>query len=846
MQAAAFGVGFINSLAFGTVSIAPLPGAIPSADGLVQALKAAPADVAFLIPLIAAELAQKPELLEFCSKHLEHIFYCGGHLPKEPGDVIAVKIPIHCQYGATELGFATQIISPDMTNTDWQYVRFHPEMGYEFEEVTPGLFELIVKRNPQDESNQLTFTMGLPLGDESVYRTRDLFEKHPTLPDTWAWRARADDIIVFLTGEKTNPITMEQHIVVKNEGVANAIVVGMQRFQAGLIVEPVASLGKLSPEDASAFIDKIWPSIEEANDFTPAHARVEKRMVMLTDPEKPILRSPKGSTLRQASLAQYTSEMDELYSKLDTELFGIKPARVNTQSAHDVFRFITHAINGINSNILNSQHDNIFSAGMDSLMAMQLVRALRHGLGDPSLDLSVIYNNPSVEKLAEHLNGDKSLEEERIAQFQNSEIYQIGAEYFKVIDKIRPPAPRPETLEFVVLTGSTGSLGTHLLQEFLANSNVGHVYCLNRRADASDVHAAKAKTTGFRLDEHRHRVSFIRSELAQPNLGLDATTYNMLLSTATLIVPNAWPVNFIMPLSAFRPEIDGLVNLFRFANSSEKRPKIFYISSVSSVANYSSSYTPRIVPELVIEGDRAPQDIGYAKSKLLAEILCELAALNLSIPVSFARVGQIAGPTRANNAGVWNTTEWLPSLILTSMSFGALPDDLGSELNTIDWMPVDLLAQALVELSTKPNEGSSAEVFNVVNPRATTWKDILPSLATSIEKHTNKAISVIPLQSWLGMLQKSVDEFTAGNASLAHTHPAIKLHKFYETAMLGAKGPIKWETENAMSTSETLREMPAVCEEWVDKWIQRWAADMTARRRDQVLTTLVSMGGLRR
>jgi hypothetical protein len=57
--------------------------------------------------------------------------------------------------------------------------------------------------------------------------------------------------------------------------------------------------------------------------------------------------------------------------------------------------------------------------------------------------------------------------------------------------------------------------------------------------------------------------------------------------------------------------------------------------------------------------------------------------------------------------------------------------------------------------------------------------------------------------------------------------------------MLSNKGPIHWETENATTESDILQEMPAVCEEWVDKWVQGWVADMAARRKDQVFTALV-------
>lgn len=125
----------------------------------MTALKQAPADVAFLVPSIAAGLTYNPASLEYCSQHLELILYAGGDLPRAVGDSIAAKIPIRCQYGASEIGLTSQLLIPEMAATDWRYVCFHPNLGVEFEEITPGMFEMVVKRDPRFEPNQLPFSM---------------------------------------------------------------------------------------------------------------------------------------------------------------------------------------------------------------------------------------------------------------------------------------------------------------------------------------------------------------------------------------------------------------------------------------------------------------------------------------------------------------------------------------------------------------------------------------------------------------------------------------------------------------------------------------------------------------
>jgi thioester reductase-like protein len=780
-----------------------------------------------LIPLIAAELAQKPDLLEYCSRHLKHIFYCGGHLPQAVGDVIAAKVPIHNQYGASEIGLSNQVFPRGMAATDWQYVQFHGDLGYEFEEITPGLFELIIRRHPIEAfyGHQVTFSMELQEQVQSVYRSRDLFEKHPTLPDTWAWRARADDIIVFLTGEKTNPISMELYIVAKNDEVANAMVVGMQRFQAALIIEPAASVGKLSPSEATEFIDKIWPSIEEANKVTPAHARVEKALVMLTDPDKPIIRSMKGTIQRYATITQYASEIDDLYSSLwNNEVSDLKPAYINTNHADEMSSFIARAIREIDRDFLHHYDDNDFFAwGMDSQVAMRLVRALAHGLGRKDLNISVVYNNPTLKQLASYLASGDGENSEAINS--NTDLQAILDEYGQEVDGMSSDDYPAKPLHTVLLTGSTGSLGTYLLEAFLTRPDVAHVYCLNKRWNAENIHQTKAQANGFPLEKHRHRVSFITVRLDQPRLGLEEMTYNILLSMATLIVHNAWEVNFLKDISGFRSQLDGLTNLLRLASRYDSPPKVLFVSSVSSVARLAASSDTPVIPEKIIEDLSTAQDIGYAKSKLLGELICDRAARRHALPVSVARVGQIAGPVRENSADPWNVSEWLPSLIKTSMGFGAIPDDLGAELNRIDWVPADLLAEALVELTIKPpkkDEGVGAEIFNVVNPHAVTWKEVLPFILSGLERHASRKLSVVSAQSWLELLQKAADNFSAGNTTLIHSHPAIKLKDFYAKAMLNRGGVVGWETGGATTGSKVLKEMPPVGSQWVQKWIQGW------------------------
>ncbi len=71
---------------YGSPPIAPVATAIPTAQGVVDALKQTPAEVVLLVPSIVAELAEDPVSLDYIAAHVKLLVYLGGDLPQEFGD----------------------------------------------------------------------------------------------------------------------------------------------------------------------------------------------------------------------------------------------------------------------------------------------------------------------------------------------------------------------------------------------------------------------------------------------------------------------------------------------------------------------------------------------------------------------------------------------------------------------------------------------------------------------------------------------------------------------------------------------------------------------------------------
>ncbi|KAI1392428.1 putative NRPS-like enzyme [Hypoxylon trugodes] len=825
---AGLGQYFFNAIPFGIVAIAPAAAGIVTGQGFVDALKQTPADVAILVPSVVAELGQDPELLDYCAKHLELIIYIGGDLPQALGDRVAAKVKLRCQWGASEVGIPQQLMPAELGPSDWHYTRFHSCTGAVFDQVADNTYELVIRRDKALAETQPCFSIRGLDQLEKEYRTRDLFERHPTLPDLWRWRARADDIVVFLNGEKTNPVSMEQHVVDSNPELSGALVLGSQRFQAALLIEPAVQTTPLSTAEQAALIEQIWPSVEEANRVAPAHARVEKTLILVTEAGRPLIRAGKGTIQRAASLVQYAAEIDKLYADVDLTLEDDDTdAPLNAESHDAVKSLIRDTISkAIGWSDIDDSTD-FLSHGMDSLQALRLTRGLRRALRRPNVALSTVYQNPTISRLTSALLEESS----KVADHGLME--SLLSTYCGLIREIpvpTPPEPNKEEKTDVILTGSTGTLGTYLLSSLLNRPGIGHIFCLNRsQGGGRHVQSFRFAATGLPTDGLKDRVSFFQADLAHPKLGLDEETYQTLRARVGLVIHNAWPVNFNLGLEAFRPQLAGLVNLFNLsAVASPRTMHVVFVSSVGAVGGWPVNAGP--APEAVLESRDPTLANGYSRSKFLSEILCETAAQHLGIPVAVARVGQVAGAAR--KPGVWNRSEWLPSLIISSLNLGFLPDNLGPQFSEVDWLPSDLLADIIVDvadyLGSKALDTSSASVFNLRNPKTIAWETLIPAVTEAAQENLKKSLEIVPPSTWLAHLQKATADTEKGGkdnmAKIAASNPAIKLLEFY-TDGLWAEDAVTAKpmaVERASAASSTLRDMPPVGVQWMRKWVNEW------------------------
>ncbi|KAL3420250.1 L-aminoadipate-semialdehyde dehydrogenase (nonribosomal peptide synthetase) [Phlyctema vagabunda] len=695
---------------------------------------------------------------------------------------------------------------------DWNYLNYHPAAGFEFRENFDGLFEKFQVRNKKYDAYQGIFQT---FPDIDEFPTRDLYSKHPTRPNYWLYRGRADHIIVLSNGEKLNPLDMEATIN-DHPDVKASLIVGSGRFQTLALIELNKPLPS-GPEELKAFQESIWETVKIANIEAPAHAQLYKDYIMFASPDKPFPLAGKGTVLRNETLKLYQEEIDNIYQQADREI-GADDVDFDGSSLETVALSICNLLpDSLKDQKIGAQ-DDFFAAGLDSLSVFSLVRNLRAVVNqDDSISASTIYGNPTIEKLSRAvytISHPDAANDRNLAQETLQEMRQMIDKYTTDLPQ-REALPRTSDAETsVILTGSTGSLGSYLLEKLVSLPHIKKIFCFNRALDGRAKQTEASGARGLKTDWPSERVQFFKADLSKPDFGLDAETFEEVRKSATHIIHNQWQVDFNLSLSSFEPHIRGVRNLVDFSIQSENNAKIFFISSVA-VGMKGGTET---IPETPIMNLLAGEG-GYGQSKLVSEWILEIAKNQSCVPTAVCRVGQIAGPVDVD-AGMWNKQEWLPTIISTSKYLGLIPSSLSS-MSSIDWLPVNSLSTILAELASlsSPETSTSSPsehmpIFHTVNPSTVPWSALLPTITS----HLGPTVAVTGWKDWLAALEQS-----ASNGDDVEKNPGIKLLDFYRGLehATGADAPV-YQTANTVRYSRTLEALGPVQPEWFTEWLTQW------------------------
>lgn len=141
------------------------------------------------------------------------------------------------------------------------------------------------------------------------------------------------------------------------------------------------------------------------------------------------------------------------------------------------------------------------------------------------------------------------------------------------LNKIDSPGPSNHS---VLLTGATGSLGSHLVAHLAELPNVQTIICLNRRRSMEpELRQRQAmESRGIALGTSAlSKLRVFETDTARLMLGMPSSDYENLVSTVTHIVHNAWPMSIKRPVKSFKSQFQVMENLIDLAREiSWRRP----------------------------------------------------------------------------------------------------------------------------------------------------------------------------------------------------------------------------------------------------------------------------------
>lgn len=359
-----------------------------------------------------------------------------------------------------------------------------------------------------------------------------------------------------------------------------------------------------------------------------------------------------------------------------------------------------------------NRDDNFFDIGGDSLQVAVVAVSLSKELGI-KVYLRDIYQYPVLKQLAESITNrtlqSASLPKEDVEPYvalQQDVFLHPEMEKFKDFDVsiMKNPAD-------VLLTGATGFVGIHLLQELLETTSA-NIYCLVRAHDVA--HATEKINDHFSRylinikDSQRKRIIPVIGDLTRANLGLEKKQYDILASTVQIIYHSGSSVNFIEPYSFMKAaNVEGLREIIKLAAA--EKTKCLVLLSTISVYSWGHVFTGKTVMK---ENDDITQnlmavskDIGYVRSKYVMEAIADLAA-EKGLPLITYRLGYAMCHSTSGASAPY---QWWAGLVKNCIEYGTYPQlkELREGLITVDYM-----TSAIGNISQNPE--ALGKKFNLI------------------------------------------------------------------------------------------------------------------------------------
>ena len=363
---------------------------------------------------------------------------------------------------------------------------------------------------------------------------------------------------------------------------------------------------------------------------------------------------------------------------------------------------------------------DFFLIGGNSLLLVKLQALIREGF-DVIIPLVNLMSNSTLGQMELAIQDTKAIR--KIDWEKETELTQSITKSCGEIDTHPQKLDEARNDLTVLVTGSTGYLGRHLLPFLVADARISKIYCVAIRDSDTPLEQ--------RIPIQSDKIFTRRGDLTLPSLGLTQRDYTAIAHDVDLIIHSGANRSFWDNYETLRAtNVTPLLELIKLALP--RKAPIHFVSS-GGVLEYDSRQPP-------MDGSN-----GYVASKWAAEKLLSKAAATLGIPSYIHR------PLAATNSSKSAPSQVLDELSAIAMKMGSRPWFEGLQ-GSIDLIPhADFLNKMCAALFDDPPSQGLRTVSHTSELRVD-----LHGLVDHVEQNEKlKDLRAMPALEWVGQAKRN-------------------------------------------------------------------------------------------
>ena len=361
-----------------------------------------------------------------------------------------------------------------------------------------------------------------------------------------------------------------------------------------------------------------------------------------------------------------------------------------------------------------SVEDNFFEIGGTSLLVTKITMAAINR--DYEVYYGDVFKNPTPRKLANFVYNGASANISEESKYDYEKINELLKK--NNIESLIN-GEMSDSLGDILLTGSTGFLGIHVLKELL-NNEEGKIYCFVRsRGNLSGKDRLKSLFFYYFSEDYSDlfakRIHVIEADITSASDFEKMMSYNV----DTIINCAANVKHFSSGSDIEDINLGGVINGLKFAKMKECK----YVQvSTYSVAGLSINNFPPQDLEFSENDLYVGQNLdnAYLNSKFLAERAVLEAAVEDDLDVKIMRAGNLMARSSDSEFQINYESNGFINRLKAFVNIGKMSYEMID--NPVEFSPIDTTAKSIIELAKTPKE---CTVFHTYNPHNITFADVI-------------------------------------------------------------------------------------------------------------------------